>query len=649
MTTNQCDRMRIEKFLRDDSFGPDIELTRHLDVCETCRQRFDAQAAEPSQWLEASRLLQPVEFDLASSTEFSAGSHGSREETRSSSTAAVLASLAPSDHPHRLGRLGTYEISGVVGSGGMGVVLKAVDPTLDRVVAIKVLASHLADKATARRRFAREAKAAAAVLHPNVIPIHGVSSDDPIPWLVMSYVRGGSLQRRLDQNGPLPILEILRIGSQVASGLAAAHDQGLVHRDVKPANILLEEGVERVTLTDFGLARAVDDASVTRDGTIVGTPQYMSPEQARGESVDRQSDLFSLGSVLYALACGRPPFRADSSYGVMRRISDVTPTPIRELNPEIPEWLCLTIEKLMAKDKVDRFDSAGEVSMLLENCLSHLQQPTTVHLPVDLFALQPKESPSNHVFSFPWKRYALGGLLAMLLTTSVLFGLLIWFPVQGPTDASSAKQADSKPTAREGALLEALKFATEDTEYAPGYAEKKFQAIKIGETIESVETKLGIPLNVKPATPYTLWLYAPTEYPEFSDHGAYPSIDRACNVITFDGDGVFRQAHGQLAGNVSQAKENGNVLVTSGQFSLDGTSPGPLGITNEMSKRWKEDKASRDEIRKRFGEPRAKYVTRATKWLVYSRSPSGGDYRKRMVGIDDKGRVCEKKSEFYWD
>ena len=202
------------------------------------------------------------------------------------------------------------------------------------------MAPHLANNATARKRFSREAKAAAAVLHPNVIPIHCVSSDDAIPYLVMAYIRGGSLQKRLEREGPLPTVEILRIGSQIAAGLAAAHEQGLVHRDIKPENILLEEGVERVTLTDFGLARAVDDASVTREGTIAGTPQYMSPEQARGESVDQKSDLFSLGSVLYALCTGRPPFRADSSYGVMRRISDSAPTPIRELNPDIPDWLC---------------------------------------------------------------------------------------------------------------------------------------------------------------------------------------------------------------------------------------------------------------------------------------------------------------------
>jgi serine/threonine protein kinase len=263
----------------------------------------------------------------------------------------------------------------------MGIVLKAFDRPLDRTVAIKVLAPRLASSGAARRRFAREAKAAATVLHPNVIVIHGVSNDGALPFLVMPYLRGESLQRRLDRQGPLPAEEIVRIAQQVASGLAAAHGQGLVHRDIKPANILLEDGVERVTLTDFGLARAVDDASMTRSGIIAGTPQYMSPEQARGDNVDARSDLFSLGSVMYAMCTGRPPFRAESSYGILRRITDTEPRPIREVNANIPEWLDLIIQRLLAKPLNDRIQTAEHIANLLQKCLAHLQQPTIVELP----------------------------------------------------------------------------------------------------------------------------------------------------------------------------------------------------------------------------------------------------------------------------
>ena len=133
---------------------------------------------------------------------------------------------------------------------------------------------------------------------------------------------------------------------------------------MKPANILLADGIERVKLTDFGLARAADDASLTKTGVIAGTPQYMSPEQARGEPVDQRSDLFSLGSVLYAMCTGRPPFRAETSYGVLRRITDEEPRPIREINPEIPDWLCGIVAKLMSKRPDDRFQSAREVAGL---------------------------------------------------------------------------------------------------------------------------------------------------------------------------------------------------------------------------------------------------------------------------------------------
>src|SRR5205814_432325 len=159
-----------------------------------------------------------------------------------------------------------------------------------------------------------------------------------------------SLQDRLDRTGPLELTEILRIGTQTAAGLAAAHAQGLIHRDIKPANVLLENGIARVKITDFGLARTVDDASVTQSGVIAGTPMFMAPEQAAGESVDHRADLFSLGSVLYALCTGHPPFRASGTMGVLKRVMHDTPRPIREINPDIPDWLEAIVAKLHAKD-----------------------------------------------------------------------------------------------------------------------------------------------------------------------------------------------------------------------------------------------------------------------------------------------------------
>ena len=370
-----CDDDRLEAFLSGELTDvEESELEDHLNECIHCREQLEASAADSDCWSQAGDLLNSQAIVRTDSLE--------ERPDQSLHVRHVLDALAPTDDPEMLGRLGGYEVSGVVGAGGMGVVLKAFDRSLDRTVAIKVLAPHLASSGAARKRFAREAKAAAAVLHPNVMAIHSVANDEALPYLVMPYLRGVSLQKRIDDEGPLPICEILRIGSQIADGLAAAHAQGLVHRDVKPANILLEEGVERVAITDFGLARAVDDATMTRTGVVAGTPQYMSPEQARGEAVDGRSDLFSLGSVLYTACTGRPPFRAESSFGTLRRITDTEPRPIRDLNPDVPPWLCEIVEKLMAKRPVDRFASASDVADRLGAWLAHaLQQPDVIPPP----------------------------------------------------------------------------------------------------------------------------------------------------------------------------------------------------------------------------------------------------------------------------
>jgi WD40 repeat protein len=222
----------------------------------------------------------------------------------------------------------------------------------------------------------------------------------------MQYVSGRSLQERIDQDGPLTVEEVLRIGMQAAAGLAAAHAHGLVHRDIKPSNILLENGVERVKLTDFGLARAADDASLTQSGVLAGTPQYMAPEQAQGAGagMDHRADLFSLGSVLYAMCAGRPPFRAETTMAVIRRVCDERPRPLREINPEIPVWLADIITKLHAKDPARRFQSATEVAELLGTHLARLRQGASSP------ALPPRAA--RAVRGFPWPIAA--GMLVVL-------------------------------------------------------------------------------------------------------------------------------------------------------------------------------------------------------------------------------------------
>jgi serine/threonine-protein kinase len=381
-----CDPGTIGQFLDERlSDQEQSAFEAHLDECAVCREQLECMTADRRWWDDARAYLAPSHSSLRDGgTSDWPPEHGGDDERRKAALFGLKNYLAPTDDPRMLGRIGAYEVPGIVGAGGFGVVLKGFDAALNRYVAIKVLSPSLAANGAARRRFAREAQAAAAVVHDNVMAIHAVSEAQGLPYLVMPYVRGASLQQRLTAAGPLAIEEILRIALQVASGLAAAHAQGLVHRDIKPANILLEDGVERVKITDFGLARAVDDASLTGSGSIAGTPQYMSPEQASGESIDHRSDLFSLGSVIYAMSTGRPPFRAETSYGVLRRICESEPREIGEINSALPAWLSRIVARLHEKDPACRFASAAEVASLLERCLAHVQQPAGVALPAEL-------------------------------------------------------------------------------------------------------------------------------------------------------------------------------------------------------------------------------------------------------------------------
>jgi hypothetical protein len=283
----------------------------------------------------------------------------------------------PVDPATSLGRLGHYDVREVLGNGAFGIVLKAFDEKLHRFVAIKVLNPQLAATSPPRKRFLREARSTAAIHDPQIVAIHAVE-EDPLPYLVMEYVPGQSLQDWLDQHGPLEPREVLQIGRQIALGLAAAHAQHLIHRDIKPANILLEAGVTPVAkLTDFGLARAVDDASLTQSGYIAGTPLYMAPEQAKGQPLDARTDLFSLGSVLYTMVCGRPAFRAPSMIAVLKRVCDDLPRPIAEVMPGTPTWLCAIIDRLLQKEPDDRYQSAAEVAEELQRHLTKLQADPT--------------------------------------------------------------------------------------------------------------------------------------------------------------------------------------------------------------------------------------------------------------------------------
>ncbi|MEL7498461.1 MAG: serine/threonine-protein kinase [Planctomycetota bacterium] len=397
-----CHEISLPDVLLDScDAATESEVQSHLDNCHACQQQLQRLAANQQTWVEVAdhlstadqlRLSQSMKQKLADTSAFLIAQPSSSATRDAQPTVSASPSLDaeqnwsqvldPPKHPEMLGQIDHFEIESKIGQGGMGIVLKGFDRELDRAVAIKVLAPHLACNGTARKRFAREAQAAAAVVHPNVVPIYSVNQSVDRPYIAMQLVPGRSLQSVVEEDGPLQVKSVVRIAIQIADGLAAAHDQGLIHRDVKPANVLTERDVTRVMITDFGLARAVDDVGMTQTGWLTGTPHYMSPEQAKGEDIDPRSDLFSLGSLLYFLATGREPFRAERSYGVIQKIINEQPLPANAINSDIPPELTTVIDRLLAKDRVNRFQSASETADLLRDYLAYLQQPNQLKPPI---------------------------------------------------------------------------------------------------------------------------------------------------------------------------------------------------------------------------------------------------------------------------
>ena len=382
--------------------------------------------------------------DPDATTLYSRGAAPMTKQQHDAEFETALGYLEPSTKPGSIGRLGHYEVLEVIGHGAFGTVLRAFDEKLHRVVAIKVMSPEMASTSPARKRFLREAQASAATRHEHVVSIYAVE-EKPLPYLVMEFIPGVTLQQRLDEHGPLDVTSVLRIGRQIAEGLAAAHAQDLIHRDIKPANILLETGArEMVKVTDFGLARTADDASVTQSGTIVGTPMYMAPEQAMGLKLDQRADLFSFGSVLYQMVSGRPPFRASTTLAVLKRLAEDTPRPIREIIPETPQWLCDIITKLHAKNPDERYQSAREIADVLANCESQLK----THSGLKDFSLIPQAKSLPAAW---WKWIA----AAVVVLPLVAFGLsalnrpAIKLDLVEKRDVSREGEAPAEPQAAE--------------------------------------------------------------------------------------------------------------------------------------------------------------------------------------------------------
>ena len=283
-------------------------------------------------------------------------------ESGGSVSGKSLTFLTPPLQSDELGRLADYRVLQQVGHGGMGIVFRAEDTRLSRVVALKVMQPRLAADSSMRHRFLREAKAMAAIKSDNVVTVHEVGVASDLPFLAMEFLEGSGLERYHAKVGRVQLHEVVRIGREIAQGLAAAHASGLIHRDIKPCNLWLESPKRRVKILDFGLARAGSGSGqVSQPGLIIGTPAYMAPEQARGQAVDHRADLFSLGCVLYWLSTNERPFEGTDVLSTLTALASHNPRPPMALSADVPPALSELILQLLQKNPDHRPTSSQAV------------------------------------------------------------------------------------------------------------------------------------------------------------------------------------------------------------------------------------------------------------------------------------------------
>ncbi len=347
-----------------------------------------------------------------------------------SSSSQHLDFLAPPQADGELGRLGEYRILEVLGMGGMGVVLKAEDIRLKRVVALKTMKPSIASSRDAKSRFMREAQATAALEHDHIVPIYQVGEDRGVPFIAMQFLKGESLAKRLERVKKLSTSEVVRLGKEIALGLACAHEASMVHRDIKPDNVWLDEKTDRAKILDFGLVSAAsEDEGLTQFGTVLGTPKYMAPEQALAQPVDHRADLFSLGSVLYHVATGESPFAANNFTSTLIAVANQQPKSLQAAAPELHVDAANLISQLLEKNPSKRPQTASDVAQrfaAIEQDLRHLRIKGTTTDPMSetvsdasapkLKSVVPPRKPPQRKLMLA----SAGGLAALLLGILVI-------------------------------------------------------------------------------------------------------------------------------------------------------------------------------------------------------------------------------------
>jgi serine/threonine protein kinase len=332
---------------------------------------------------------------------------------------------------------GRYRLETPIGRGGMGEVWRATDTVLGRQVAVKTIDLRSLPDESGAARFEREAQVTAAMSHPNIVTVHDSGVEEHTAYLVMELLPGPSLAERIQQ-GPLPVPEVEEIGRQVAAALDAAHAKGLVHRDIKPGNIVhASDG--RVRVLDFGITQLGESTgaqALTATHTVMGTAEYLAPEQALGGRVDGRADLYALGCVLYALLAGRPPFRGPTPVATMMMHANDPVPDVRELRPETPDWLAGLVASLLAKDPADRPEGAASVVTALEDHAVPASAPTVVLAAggatrrMDPAPVPPPPTPE------PGRRRSSAALWILALVAALALGLLTWWVLSSPTPSS---------------------------------------------------------------------------------------------------------------------------------------------------------------------------------------------------------------------
>ncbi len=357
------------------------ECERHIAECTSCRERLDALAgsispstvAESQQDDPSGRLAAAIN-QLHQVQPTTVVQMPTADTHAASPTLADFSFLDSCDEPECIGRLGKYLIRRVIGRGGMGGVFVGFDTSLNREVAIKIPSASAIATDEAHQRFLRESRAIAALKHDNIVTVYAAEDINGTPALVMELVSGRSLAQILTDRTKLDWTTVARIGAEVAAALEAAHERGIVHRDIKPGNILIEDATQRAKVTDFGLAKSEAEAPLTARGLLAGTPEYMAPEQAQEANTGPLTDLFSLGTVLYHACSGTSPFQAKTALASLSRVTQVTPPKLSEVEREIPKWFSDGVARLMSKDPAARPQSAAEARAQLED-RSSLQPP----------------------------------------------------------------------------------------------------------------------------------------------------------------------------------------------------------------------------------------------------------------------------------